>query len=77
MKKFKHSVDISKIPDEFKCLVKDEMTNEEIALLGNVVLRYKIDSLKNRLYGWKNEKRFKGKNRKDIQKGEIQQDNTL
>ena len=77
MKKFKHSVDVSKIPDEFKCLVKDEMTNEEIAQLGNVVLRYKIDSLKNRFYGWKNEKRFKGKNRKDIQKGEIQQDNTL
>lgn len=57
-------VNTSNIPDELQPLVKDEMTRQEIALLGNVILRMKIDKFKNKIFGWwYNRKRFKNKNK--------------
>ena len=61
-----HSVNVDKIPDDYKCLVKPEMTNDEIATLGNVLIRMKYENLKNRLFGWYYEKKLKRKSKGNI-----------
>jgi len=63
MKKFKHKVNIENIPDEYKCLVKNEMTSAEIGVLGTVILKQKMSNAKYKLLGWfKHEKRNKRQN---------------
>ena len=41
------------VDEEFKSLVHDNMSTNEIAILGNVVLRHKLSKIKNRWYEWK------------------------
>lgn len=43
---------LDNIPDEYKPLVKEEMTRDEVALLGTVIIRDKIARLKNKMFGW-------------------------
>ena len=62
MKQFKHKVNIENIPDEYKSLVKPEMTNAEIGMLGTVLLKQKLSNLKYKLFRWYNAKRTKRKN---------------
>jgi hypothetical protein len=47
------SVDPEKVDEEFRCLVKDEMTSQEVGQLGIIVFKHKISKLKNRWYEWK------------------------
>jgi hypothetical protein len=44
-------VDLARIPEEYHCLIHDDMTNEEIALLGTVLLKHKIAKTKERIRG--------------------------
>jgi len=48
----KHKVNINKIPDEYKPLCKTEMTNEEIGQLGTVIMKMKVQKIKNKLGLW-------------------------
>lgn len=61
----KHKVNVESIPDEFKPLVKPKMSNEEVASLGAIILKYKIERFKNKYFGWyyarKNKKQGKKK----------------
>ena len=63
-----HTVNIDAFPDDIKPLLKPEMTNDEIAVLGNVLIRHKMANVKNKLLGWYYAKKLKGKSGKDIQK---------
>ena len=49
MKKIKHKVNVDNIPEEFKGVVKSEMTNAEVGVLGVVVLKYKISMFKEKM----------------------------
>ena len=49
----KHRVNVDAVDEQYKSLVKPEMTNEEIGQLGVAVLHYKIEVVKNRWYAWK------------------------
>ncbi len=39
----------SSIPEHLKPLIKDDMTRQDYALIGNVILKEKIDNLKFRI----------------------------
>ena len=59
-------VSIDNIPDEYKSLVKEEMTKEEITTLGTVIMKDKIARLKHKILGrWENRK-SKRENREKI-----------
>ena len=53
------SVDVDKIPDEFKSLVKPEMTLNEVSMLGNVIFKMKVERFKTKLKRFFYGKRFK------------------
>ena len=46
-------VDTDKVDEEFKPLVKENMTRAEVSMLGHVILMNKIEKLKNRWAEWK------------------------
>lgn len=46
----KVKVDISKVDEKYRSLVKPEMTREELAMFGTVLLKDKIANLKYKLY---------------------------
>ena len=50
--KLTHKVNIENIPDEYKFMVKPEMTNAEVGQLGMVVLRQKISNIKSKMMSW-------------------------
>ena len=58
----KHKVNIENIPDKYKHLVKPEMTNNEVAFLGHIIMKDKIANLKHKLFGWYYERRNKKQN---------------
>lgn len=64
--KLKHKVNVDNIPDEYKSLVKPEMTNNEISQLGVIVAKQKLSAIKNKIYWWKHERKVKKKSRKKI-----------
>jgi len=66
MKKYKINLDDIPDDDEFKSLLKEEMTVGEVAMLGNIILREKINKLKHKLFGWYYERKTKTKNNKKI-----------
>lgn len=45
----KVKVDVDKIDDEFKSLVKPEMTSKEVGEFGVVILKHKLSKFKNKL----------------------------
>ena len=59
----KHKVDVDKVDEQFRCLVKPEMTTEEIGKLGTAIVHYKIECFKNRCSIWK--QKLKGLLKKD------------
>lgn len=61
MKKVK--VDLDKIPDEYKHLCKEEMTQAEIAMLGTIIFKMKAKSLKERLFRRYYERKNERKNK--------------
>jgi hypothetical protein len=66
MKKIKHKVNVDNIDDEYKSLVKEEMTNAEVTILGTVIVKHKIERMKNKLFGWYYAKKNSEKNKKEI-----------
>jgi len=62
----KHKVDIDNIPDEYRSLVKPEMTNTEVSMLGVVVAKQKLSHLKNKICWWKHERKLKKESREKI-----------
>jgi len=49
----KHKVNVDAVDEQFKPLVKEEMTNEEIGQLGTAIMHYKIECFKNKVAEWK------------------------
>ena len=59
----KHKVDVGKVDEQFRPLVKPVMTNEEIGRLGTAIVHYKIECFKNRCSVWK--RKLKGLLKRD------------
>jgi DNA primase len=59
-------VNLENIPDELQPLVKEEMTKDEVAMLGTVIMKMKYEKFKNKLMGWWYERKPKIKNRKEV-----------
>lgn len=54
----KVKVNVDNIPDEYKCLVKEEMQYKDLKLLGTVLIMNKWAKWKTRIFGRKkNEKK--------------------
>jgi len=66
MKQIKHKINIENIPEKYKSFVKPEMTNQEISMFGTIILKEKIQNIKNKLFGWYYEKKIEKNNRKKI-----------
>ncbi|MFX0132514.1 MAG: hypothetical protein ACFFDN_02590 [Candidatus Hodarchaeota archaeon] len=64
----KYKIDLAKIPDddEYKGLLKEEMTKQEVAMLGTIIMKDKISKLKYKLFGWYYERKSKNKNQKKV-----------
>jgi len=59
----KHKVDIDNVPDKYKYLVKEEMTNDEIAILGTIIMKDKLSNFKQKLLWWKHDRKTKKHNK--------------
>lgn len=59
-------VNLENIPDELQPLVKEEMTKDEVALLGTIIFKMKYEKFKNKLMGWWYERKSKTKNREKV-----------
>jgi len=62
----KHRVDVDKVDEEYRSLVKPEMSNNEVAQLGVVIAKQKLSKIKNKLFGWYYERKSKKQSKKKI-----------
>jgi hypothetical protein len=62
----KHKVNMDNVDEKYKPLVKENMTTQEIQILGEIILKEKIQNLKNKLFGWYYKRKNKKNNKKKI-----------
>jgi len=54
-------VDIDKVDDEYKTLVKEDMSKSDIAFLGTVIIKHKFSKVKHKILGVFHAKKTKEK----------------
>lgn len=64
----KYKINLNNIPDDdpYKGLMKEEMSKQEVAMLGTIIMKDKIDKLKHKLFGWYYERKSKTKNNEKV-----------
>ena len=65
-RKLKYKVDVDKVDEEYRSLVKPEMTNNEVAQLGVIIAKQKLSSIKNKWFGWYYKRKAKKQSKKEI-----------
>lgn len=53
MKKRTVKVNVANIPEEYRSLVKEEMTYQDMSLFGTILLKNKLSNLKNKICFWR------------------------
>ena len=53
------TVNVDKVDEEYKNIVKEEMTRQEVGQLGVIIFKQKLSKLRNRWYRWKQKVRGK------------------